>query len=242
MSVIIAAHVREGIVIASDTRTTVRDGNGNTMYKDDAIKIVPFPNRMAVAHCGDASLTKSLTVNEFLYRCRSRFGKGCRVFDLPTKLFYEYQKLNINADVTFYVAGYGYPGMNACIYCISTKKQTIELSWSDFSYGASFSGMWAIADAMMKDINYKNLSLQGCEHIVSESVKSTILSFQYQNPQSVGGHCDMYVISADGARIGWVKESGLEKDVAAPDDAYERLMAEKVDRLMERTTKNDKEN
>ena len=242
MSVIIVAHVREGIVLASDTRTTVKDENGNTMYKDDAVKIIPFPNRMAVAHCGDASLTKSLTVNEFLYRCRSRFGKGCRVFDLPTKLLYEYQKLNINADVTFYVAGYGYPGMNACIYKVLTKDGTITLAWSDFKHGASFGGMTSVPYAMMKDADYDNMSLQGCEHIVSESVKSTILSFRYQNPQSVGGHCDMYVISVDGARIGWVKESGLEKDAAAPDDAYERLMAAKVDRLMERTTKNDKEN
>lgn len=242
MSVIIAAHVREGIVLASDTRTTVRDGNGNTMYKDDTIKIIPFPNRMAVAHCGDASLTKSLTVNEFLYRCRNRFGKGCRVFDLPTKLLYEYQKLNVNADTEFYIAGYGYPGINACIYKVLTKDGTIILKWSDFKYGASFGGMTSVPYAIMKDADYDNMSLQDCEHIVSESVKSTILSFQYQNPQSVGGHYDMYVISADGTRIGWFKESGLEKDAMAPDDAYERLMAEKVDRLMERTTKNDKEN
>lgn len=241
MSVIIAAHVHEGIVLASDTRTTVKDGNGNTMYKDDAVKIVPFPNRMAVAHCGDASLTKSLTVNEFLYQCRNRFGKECRVFDLPMKLLYEYQKLNVNADTTFYIAGYVYLGINACVYKVLTKDGTITLEWSDFKCGASFGGMISVPYAMMKDADYNNMSLRGCERIVSESVKSTILSFQYQNPQSVGGHCNMYVISADGTRVGWVKESGLEKDVSAPDDAYERLMAEKVDSFMERATKNDKE-
>lgn len=42
MSVIIVAHVREGIVLASDTRTTVKDENGNTMYKDDVSKSFHF--------------------------------------------------------------------------------------------------------------------------------------------------------------------------------------------------------
>lgn len=102
MSVIVVSHVKDGLVVASDTRTTVIDKNRNTMYKDDAVKIVPFPNRIVVAHCGDAVLSKMFTVNEFLYRCRDRFGKGCRIFDLPTKLLSEFCKLNVSANVTFF--------------------------------------------------------------------------------------------------------------------------------------------
>ena len=240
MSVIIAAHVSDGIVLASDTRTTVKDENGNTMYKDDAVKIVPFPNRVAIAHCGDASLTKNLTVNEFLYRCRKRFGKGCRIFDLPLKILCEYETLNINTDTTFYIAGYGYQGMNACIYKLSTKDKTIIMPWSDFKYGASFGGITDIVYNMMKDADYKNMSLNGCKRLVLASVNSAILSFEYQNPQSVGGHCDMYVISKDDIRTGWIQGNEIKKDDAAPDDAYKRLMEEKVNKLMERASKADK--
>ena len=240
MSVIIAAHVPDGIILASDTRTTVKDGNGNTMYKDDAIKIIPFPNRIAIAHCGNALLTKNLTVNEFLFRCRKRFGKGCRIFDLPLKILSEYKKLNINTDTTFYIAGYEYQERNACIYKLSTKDKTISMPWSDFTYGASFGGITDIVYNMMKDADYKNMSLSGCERLILASVKSTILSFEYQNPQSVGGHCDMYVISKDDTQTGWLRNNIIQKDEAAPDDAYERLMNEKVNKLMERASKADK--
>lgn len=232
MSVIVAAHVRDGIVLASDTRTTVKDGNGNTMYKDDAIKIVAFPNRMAVAHCGDASLGSILTVNEFLYKCRDRFGCDCRVFDLPSKLLYEYNKLNVNADVVFYVAGYGMRGMNACIYKVCTKDSTITLSWSDFKYGASFGGLRDIVYEMMRGADYKNMSLSGCKRLVVSAVNSTILSFEYCNPQSVGGHCDMYVLGVNDEDTGWIKENVVEKDVHAPDDAYDLLMSERVRQMI----------
>lgn len=41
MSLIIAIYVQEGIVLASDTRTTFRSKDG-TRYKDDTQKIIPF--------------------------------------------------------------------------------------------------------------------------------------------------------------------------------------------------------
>lgn len=239
MSVIVVAHVHDGIVLASDTRTTVKDGS-NTMYKDDALKIVPFPNRMAVAHCGEASLTKYLTVNEFLYKCRKQFGKGCRIFDLPSKILFEYEKLNINADVKFYIAGYGHPGMNACVYKLDTKDRVITMPWSDFKYGASFGGITDVVYSMMKDADYKNMSLAGCRRLVLASVNSTILSFEYQNPQSVGGHCDIYVLSRDDVQTGWIRDNKLQKDECAPDNAYEQLMDEKVQKLAERVSKTNK--
>lgn len=190
-----------------------------------------------VAHCGDTVLSKMLTVNEFLYRCRDRFGKGCRIFDLPTKLLSEFCKLNVSADVTFFVAGYFDVGIGCCVYKIKTMNKTIEMPWSDGRYGASFGGMTDIVYAMMKDADYDNMSLSGCENLIKTAVDSSILSFSYQNPQSIGGHCDMYIISADGLRVGQVVDNGLYLDKAAPIDAYETLMAAKVEKLVAQQSK-----
>lgn len=237
MSVIVTAHVPEGIVIASDTRTTVKDGNGNTMYKDDAVKIVPFPNRIAVTHCGNALLTENLSVNEFLYDCRDKFGMGCRIFDLPSKLLCEYEKLNTDIDVIFLITGYGCLGRDAYTFKLSTYDKTISLHRAGLEYGASFSGKTDIVCAMLNNVDYTHMSLAGCKKLVSTSIMSTILSFEYRNPQSVGGHCDMYVLSLDDNQTGWIRNGKVQKDNLAPDNAYEQLMEEKVNQLMEKVSK-----
>ena len=48
MSLIIATVVKDGIVVAADTRTTCKDGNGNCRYSDTAEKLIPFPNKVVV--------------------------------------------------------------------------------------------------------------------------------------------------------------------------------------------------
>lgn len=68
MSLAIHTIVKDGIVVSVDSRTTCKDGNGNTRYNDTAEKIVPFPNRIVVSHTGDASITDKLNVTTFLLR------------------------------------------------------------------------------------------------------------------------------------------------------------------------------
>lgn len=233
MSVIIAAHVREGLVIASDTRTTVKD-NGNTLYKDDAVKIVPFPNRCVVAHCGDANILKDLTVNEFLYKCRTGFGNITRIFDLPMMILNEFGKLNSNANVTFLIAGYMVCGRGCSIFTVETKSNTISMNWSDGSYGASYRGLNNIADAIMDHGDYQNMSFSGCKELVKGSIDASILSYKYRNPQSVGGHCDMYVISSDDSEIGYVRNGKIVPDKKAPNDAYDLFIGEQVKELAKR--------
>lgn len=72
MSLIIHTVVPEGIVVCADTRTTRKDASGNVQYDDSAEKIIPFPNRVVVSHCGDAMIHDGLTVMQFLYDFRKK--------------------------------------------------------------------------------------------------------------------------------------------------------------------------
>lgn len=76
MSLIIHTIVPEGIVVCADTRTTHRDGKGHVQYDDTAEKIVPFPNRIVVSHCGDAKVRENLTVMQFLYDIRKKIWEA----------------------------------------------------------------------------------------------------------------------------------------------------------------------
>lgn len=96
MSLIIHTIVPEGIVVCADTRTTHRDGKGHVQYDDTAEKIVPFPNRIVVSHCGDAKVRENLTVMQFLYDIRKKYGKQTTIDDLPLKILNEYFRVNGN--------------------------------------------------------------------------------------------------------------------------------------------------
>lgn len=237
MSIIIGAHVHDGIVVASDTRTTVIDGNGNTMYKDDAVKIIPFPNRMVVAHCRDANVSKNMTVNEFLIRCRVEFGNGCRIFDLPTKLLSEFKKLNVFADITFLVAGFYNSGFGSCIYKVETKNKIISMPWCDGTYGASYYGANKISDSILNGADYDSMSLTGAIDLISLAVNTTIKAYSFRNPQSVGGQCRMYVLSTDDKCVGWYTNGKILTDKDAPIDSYEHLMQAKTEQIMEQGSK-----
>lgn len=101
MSLIIHTIVPEGIVVCADTRTTHRDGKGHVQYDDTAEKIVPFPNRIVVSHCGDAKVRENLTVMQFLYDIRKKYGKQTTIDDLPLKILNEYFRVNGNGCTIF---------------------------------------------------------------------------------------------------------------------------------------------
>ena len=106
MSLIIHTIVPEGIVVCADTRTTHRDGKGHVQYDDTAEKIVPFPNRIVVSHCGDAKVRENLTVMQFLYDIRKKYGKQTTIDDLPLKILNEYFRVNGNGCTIFKISGY----------------------------------------------------------------------------------------------------------------------------------------
>lgn len=87
MSLVIHTVVRDGIVVSADTRTTCKDGKGNTRYDDTAEKIIPFPNRIVVTHTGDSMINDTLSVTDFLIGLRRQCGKKITITDFTCKTF-----------------------------------------------------------------------------------------------------------------------------------------------------------
>lgn len=61
MSLIISLNSREGIVVAADIRTTIRN-SGKIRYSDETTKIVPITNRIVTSFCGNHYLRNGDTI------------------------------------------------------------------------------------------------------------------------------------------------------------------------------------
>lgn len=92
MSFLIAVHVNEGIVLASDRRTTYT----NTQTSGDKIiqhigvhttnsteKTFTCPNGAGISTCGDASLLGKPITGYIQEMIRSHIGKDCQVSAIP---------------------------------------------------------------------------------------------------------------------------------------------------------------
>ena len=222
MSLVIHTIVRDGIVVSADTRTTCKDGNGHTRYDDSAEKIIPFPNYIVVSHCGDAKVTNSLTVTEFLCKIRKSLGKKATISDLPLKILNEYIKLGGKGDTTFKISGY-YEFMYASTYTINTVKSIITLSTEPFKYGASYNGITDVAHSIMNSgIDYSNLSITDAIDLTRLCVETNIKVFGYHNEQSIGGDCQTYIIDMLHDNVGWLQSDGtIVPDKNAPHNALE---------------------
>jgi len=225
MSLIIHTIVPEGIVVCADTRTTHRDGKGHVRYDDTAEKIVPFPNRIVVSHCGDAKVRENLTVMQFLYDIRKKYGKQTTIDNLPLKILNEYFRVNGNGCTIFKISGYFEFGRTACTYTIDTAKSSIVLSTEMGSYGASYNGITDVAHAIMNSgIDYKNLSLTNAISLTRGCLLENINVFQYHAEQSIGGACQTYIIDVMHDSVGWYQDDGeVKPDTDAPSDALWKL-------------------
>ena len=92
MSFLIAVHVNEGIVLASDRRTTYTNTQtcGDTIIQRIGIhttnstdKTFPCPNGAGISTCGDASLLGKPITGFIQDMIRSRIGDDCPVSSIP---------------------------------------------------------------------------------------------------------------------------------------------------------------
>lgn len=223
MSLVIHTIVRDGIVVSADTRTTCKDGNGNTRYDDTAEKIIPFPNRIVVTYTGDAMIDDKLSVTKFLIDLRRKCGKKTTITDLPIKLLDAYLSEfgNKIGKTNFEVSGYD----EACMlggrtYSINGKDKTITLSRQPFKYGASLDGTIDVALAMMNVADYSNMSLKEAIDLTKSALSSNIIAYKYAASQIIGGDVKTYVIDVVNNISGWLIDNDIVPDNNAPDDGF----------------------
>lgn len=232
MSLIIHTIVKDGIVACADSRTTIQNEKDGIRYDDTAEKIIPFPNRMVVGHCGNSKITSTLSVTKFLYKLRESIGNQATILDLPIRILNEYKSLNSTADISFLISGVDFMGQTIHTYKINTKNNEIKLQLD--RPGATWVGQTNICKEIMNNnIDYDNLSIKEAQQLNQLCMNTVIESFKYSKNQVVGGQCKIYCIDLLHSESGWLnKNDTLSKDKHADDFAKRGLFYKEVDKII----------
>lgn len=236
MSFIIAVYVNEGIVLASDRRTTY----SNTQTIDAQIiqnigihttnstdKTFMCPNGIGIATCGEGSLLgKPITgfIQEFI---REKIKEDCCIETVPNIILEYFEQFNVNINTNFLVAGYmeTESGKKQKIYRVLLKtKEVIPID--TISQGASWDGetstlirlLQPVAvkssdgqymDLPFEDILWGYFTLQDAVDFARYAVETTIQTMRFKNViETVGGAVDILVITPDEAR--WLQKTNLK--------------------------------
>lgn len=233
MSLIIATVVKDGIVVAADTRTTCKDGEGHCRYSDTEEKIIPFPNKVVVMHCGDAQVNDKLSVRKFLYDLRHEIGKDTRITELPLQILNSYIEKEGCQDTKFLVSGVSPYSDDLFVYLIKTKTKEVQLQFSN-KCGAAYQGITDIAHVIMKSVNYDTLTLKEAIELTKNCLEENIFLSKFNKEQGIGGECQVYAIDLVHRKIGWLQEDGsLRQDEKANPNAFEELRQQELKRLSE---------
>lgn len=222
MSLIIATVVRDGIVVAADTRTTIKNSEGHCRYCDFGEKLIPFPNKIVVLSCGDSDINNRISVKKFLYDLRKEIGKDAKITELPLQILNAYKEKGGRKNTYFIVAGVSYYSEDIFVYSVNTKTNQIELKFSN-SFGATYNGMTDIAHAIMSSgINYENLALGEAIELTKNCLEENIFLSKFNKEQGIGGECQVYVIDILHHKLGWLEKDGvLREDENANPNAFE---------------------
>lgn len=231
MSFIIAVHVNEGIVLASDRRTTYT----NTQTIDNVIiqrigihttnstdKTFICPNGAGISTCGDGSLLgKPLTgyIREFI---RSSITNDTPVESMPQMITDYFNALSNIPDTHFIIAGYD-SNATQQLYKVFVKSKTI-IPIDTTSQGATWDGETNTLTRLLQDValkqdgNYTDLpsesvlwnyfTLQDAVDFAQYAVETTIQTMRFKNViETVGGTVDILLITPDETK--WLRKEVL---------------------------------
>lgn len=236
MSFLIAVHVNEGIVLASDRRSTYTTTKtvGNTVTKyigvhttDSTDKTFLCPNGCGISACGDASLL-GLPITGYIQDViRTKIDEQCKVEDIPNILIQYFQGLSEIPDTSFIVAGYKTEVDKKVqkIYKLNVKSgQITELDTS--IQGATWDGEVYTIRRLIKDVALKNddgtytdlpyedilwqyFTLQDAIDFARYAVETTIQTMRFKKVvETVGGEVDILVITPDETK--WLQKTELK--------------------------------
>lgn len=115
MSFFIVVHVNEGIVLASDRRTTYTNTQslGGIVVKNIGVhttnstdKTFICPNGAGISTCGDASILGKPITGYIQEMIRSKIDETCPVENIPQIIIDYFRNISVAPDTNFLVAGY----------------------------------------------------------------------------------------------------------------------------------------
>ena len=233
MSLIISVYTNEGIVMASDSRSTATITqvlpNGNTasalgvQITDNTYKTFLYDGRIGISTCGAASINnKPITgyIDQFIMQNEE---KKYGVHDVSFALLNHFSALGLSEDVHFIVAGYNSSGYKE-IEQVQTLGNQINPINTNIS-GVVWDGETGILTRLVKPVivnnmngtyfdlppyttNYEFFSLQDAIEYAEYAIEITMKTMKFQNcVKTVGGPIDILVIKPDKAM--WIQRKEL---------------------------------
>lgn len=236
MSFLIAVHVNEGIVLASDRRTTYT--NTQTIGKqvvqrigihttESTDKTFICPNGSGISTCGDGSLQGKPITGYIQDMIRLHISKETTIEEIPEIIIEYFNGLDVVPDTNFIVAGYQMTeegGKEQKLYKVNVKDKNKECINTD-SQGATWDGESTtltrlIQNVSMKaedgtyiDLPYEEIlwnyfTLQDAVDFARYAVETTIKTMRFKNViETVGGNVDILVITPEETK--WLQKEEL---------------------------------
>ncbi len=225
MSLIVTVYVKEGIVMASDSRVSFNRSiisNGKIVEQigihasNTTYKTFLCPNNAGISACGDASINNTPIAGYLEQFIREEITNGTQVSEMPEKLINYFQKLSPSLNATFHVAGYeGDDIPHQSIYRINTQGPSTTLISSPEVWGATWDGEAEILRRLLTeftltieneprviipkmDIPFQFFTLQDAIDFSMYAIDTTIKTMKFcVMPESVGFPVDILVIKPD---------------------------------------------
>ena len=233
MSFLIAVYVNEGIVLASDRRTTYNNTqveNGILIQKigihtnNSTDKTFICPNGVGISTCGDASLMGTPITRFIQDVIRNQITTDSTVESVPKTFIHYFTHLPEIPDTHFIVAGYENQTQKQKIYKVDIKNKSSTLVNTD-SQGATWDGEITTLVRLIQDVAIKNedgsysalpfenilwnyFTLQDAVDFARYAVETTIQTMRFKNVvETVGGDVDILVITPQETK--WLQKKQL---------------------------------
>lgn len=226
MSFLIAVHVNEGMVLASDRRSTYTNTivNGNeTIVRmgvhstDSTCKTFACPNGAGISTCGDASLLEKPLTGFIQEMIRTTILPETPVEEIPQLVIDYFNGLEKTPDTNFIVAGYSKDKTSQLLYQVNVREKTAKLQ-NTSAQGALWDGEISTLTRLVQDVGlrlddgsyaplpsedilWNYFTLQDAVDFARYAVETTIQTMRFKNVvKTVGGSVDILLITPDDTR------------------------------------------
>ena len=234
MSFLIAVHVNEGIVLASDRRTTysqTSSENGQQVVKfgvhmtNSTDKTFVCPSGAGISTCGDASLLGKPITGYIQEMIRSGISVDTKTSDIPQIIIDYFYGKTIIPNSNFIVAGYDTVEDKKVqkLFKVRLADKNIEEIATD-SQGASWDGETLTLTRLIQDVAVKDIkgallwlhddilwnyfTLQDAIDFARFTVETTINTMHFKNVvETVVGNVDILVVTPEETK--WIQKEEL---------------------------------
>lgn len=235
MSLIVSVFVNEGIIMASDSKTTyVREVDNKVMVgvhsNNTTRKTFLCPNQVGLSTCGEGSVLGAPIAGYIENFIREKIKKDTRIDDMPGMIIRHFKELvrgkSPVPNANFMLGGYQTEGNTKVqkIYKVFLENDIIE-SIDTRNQGAAWDGEVVVLAKLINQMHAKRpdgsmmpmphgeilwnfFSLQDAIDFAQFAIKTTIDTMHFQNViETVGEPIDVLLLKPDSAQ--WIARQEL---------------------------------